>query len=362
MNLVAVPLVSMVLVPLALICVLLLPMSSAPAIAFAQLLQSGWRWLEYAAALPFSQWTLSPPLWVVVIAIISTALLLMPRGLPGRWASIPGLMVLLLWQPAGLKQGELKVTALDVGQGLSLLVKTRDHQLLFDGGAAYASGFDIGERIVLPELQALNINRLDKIIASHGDNDHRGGLPAVLAKIPTAEVLAGGRNVPLWQLNQRACTAGQQWRWDGVQFETLWPVAEAYTADWSENDLSCVLLISTAQHSLLLTGDIEFRTEQALLSRYPQLRADILQVPHHGSRSSSHKAFTEQLAPAIALISAGSNNRFRHPHPRVLGRYAELESELFRSDQHGALTLLITDGKIITTTARRQRPGWWRSK
>ena len=234
------------------------------------------------------------------------------------------LLLLLLWQPPGVEQGQLKLTALDVGQGLSVLLQTRDHQLLFDGGAAYASGFDLGERIVLPELHALNIRQLDKIIASHGDNDHRGGLPSVLAEIKTDEVLFGGRKVPRWQLNQRACTAGQQWQWNAVQFEVLWPTAEAFNTDWRENDLSCVVLITVGATRLLLTGDIEFRAEQALLARYPQLRADILQVPHHGSQSSSHSAFLIQLAPSIALISAGRNNRFNHPHPSVLGGYAAL--------------------------------------
>src|SRR5690606_11951036 len=234
------------------------------------------------------------------------------RGLPGK----P--LALLLWLPLLLpardlpRPGEAELTVIDVGQGLSVLVRTARHSLLYDMGPALPDGFDAGEHAVVPALHALGVHALDAAVVSHGDNDHAGGWPAVSRAIPVLAMLAPeGSPTP----GISHCVAGQSWEWDGVRFRVLHPTR---WFPYLRNESSCVIRIETAHGSVLLTGDMGEVIEQALLKRAaPDLRADMVLVAHHGSAGSSSPAFIQATGARLALVSSGAGNRFGHPKPMV---------------------------------------------
>jgi len=220
---------------------------------------------------------------------------------------------------------------LDVGQGLAIIVRTRDHALVYDAGARFPSGFDLGDASVVPALHALGITRLDRLIVSHGDNDHAGGAASVLAAFPKTPVESGEPErlaVPSTQ-----CLGGESWEWNGVTFRIVHPHEPLATR---ANDRCCVLEVRSGDNRLVLTGDITSAVEGAVATA---LSADgsalVLQVPHHGSRTSSGEEFIAALQPSLALVSTGYRNHFNHPHPAVVARYAAAESSLLNTSQSG---------------------------
>jgi competence protein ComEC len=191
----------------------------------------------------------------------------------------------------------------------------------------------------VPLLRALDVP-LDLLVLSHRDSDHVGGAPAVLAMQPQAALLSSiedGHELQALRTTTR-CVAGQRWRWDGVDFEVLHPQADDYTAGYKSNALSCTLRIATATASALLAGDIEQPQEARLLATGAPLKADVLLVPHHGSKTSSSAAFLDAVQPQIALVQAGYRNRYGHPAPPVLQRYAERHIRVVDSPHCGAAT------------------------
>ena len=268
------------------------------------------------------------------------------------------LACLPLWAAAFLvleerpAEGTFQVRALDVGQGSALLVDTRRHRLLYDAGARFPSGFDLGEAVVLPAIAASGPSRLHRLIISHGDLDHVGGAAAVLRGVPTASVLS---NVP--GLNGQPCLRGRRWSWDGVHFAILHP-RTALGPDG--NDRSCVLEITAGAQRALLTGDIS-RSVEAELVAHGLRPATLLLAPHHGSNSSSSRDFIEAVNPDLVFISAGWRNRYRHPHPAVVRRYGLLGAELWRTGADGAL-LWSSQRPGQVRAQRRERlggPAWW---
>jgi competence protein ComEC len=340
-NLIAIPLISLIIVPLALLGVLFSACHGVANVFWALsawLMQQFWIALEFVAALPWASVYLPEPTgWVLLLAAFGVVLLLLPRPIPGRAL---GLVLLLpLWLPKmpPIEQGQMRVAMLDVGQGLSVLVQTAGHRLLYDTGAGNQYGFSRGESTVVPALRALGIGHLDMLVLSHADNDHSGGFEAVQKAISSTQVrepVAGSFGAT------QACRAGQRWQWDAVDFKILWPDADLAEKD---NDRSCVLLISTGRQRLLLTGDITAAVENELLARYPDLAGvDILLVPHHGSKTSSSTEFLQVLRPQLGLVSSGFQNRFRHPNPDVAARYREHGIEMANSVDTGWAELLIT--------------------
>src|SRR3546814_249351 len=219
----------------------------------------------------------------------------------------------LLWPSRGLPgQGEAERGVLDVGQGLSVLVRTARHGLLYDMGPAQPDGFDAGERVGVPSLRALGVRRLDAAVVSHGDNDHAGGFEAVRRAYPMPVAYApDGVGIA----GMRTCLAGVQWQWDGVDFRFLHP-PEYFP--YLDNESSCVLRIETAHGAALLTGDIGQVVERDLLRRdATALRADVVLVAHHGSGDSSDPGFVAATGAEYALVSAGHGNRFGHPKPEI---------------------------------------------
>lgn len=371
-NLLAVPLMAVVVMPALGLGLLLWPLvGTFPLASIAGLLV-----LLLDSLAKVGDWTVSaafaqPTVWLLLGSQLGLLWLLAPRGWPLRSIGVLPLLALLLWRPLPPVAGDWEVTMFDVGQGLSMLVRTQNHALLYDAGARFRSGFDLGERIVVPELQALRLGPLDAVIASHADNDHYGGMPAVLAAQARRPAIWLGGNEPMpAALNAGAqrCRAGHSWNWDGVQFRFLAPLSDmepdpAAVTFERDNDHSCVLHISGRHGSALLTGDIESRRERALLRRLGAgggLRADLLQVPHHGSHSSSGADFIAAVQPRQAWASAGFGNRFRHPAGRVVDRYTERGIPLFSTRVQGALRLQTSATGLRRDSARQTRRRFWR--
>ncbi len=360
-NTLAIPLVSFVVTPLALAAALA---PWWPLLALAHGVMSGlMAFLFWCAAGP--QWVMpAPPLAAVLLAVAGVGLLLLPRGLTWRWVGVALILPAAAWPVARPAAGEAWVTVLDVGQGLAVLVRTREHSLLYDTGPLYSAESDAGQRVVVPYLRVLGVNRLDLLMVTHRDADHAGGAASVLAAVPVDRRLG---SVP--ELGGEACQAGQRWSWDGVDFAVLHPgnepAAEAGGAGRQPktNHQSCVLRITAGNHRLLLTSDIEAADEAAILARAaldPEatLAADILLVPHHGSRTSSTPAFLEAVGAEDAIVPVGYRNRFGHPKAEVLARYAERGIRLWRTDGQGAILVRLGDPPGLEAWRESHRRYW----
>jgi competence protein ComEC len=360
-NLVAVPWISFVVVPLVVAGSLLLPLLpglATPVLVLAwHVLAPLWAFLSALAALPLAQsWFPAAAPWALGMAVVGVAWCLLPRGVPARWAG--ALLVLPMLVPAtiALRPGQFEVLLLDVGQGLSVLVRTAHHAVLYDAGARYPSGFDLGEAVVVPTLHALGIGRLDRLIVSHGDNDHAGGAPAVeRALLPRYSETGEPERVP--SIAHR-CQAGEAWTWDAVGFRIVSPPAERPVAD---NDRSCVLVVSATTGTAILPGDVSTRIEERLPAALaPVTHPLLLIVAHHGSATSSSASFLDALGPDLALVSAGYRNRFGHPRPGIVQRYVERGITLFGTAPEGALAVRFDGGVPTAARERRLRDAWWR--
>jgi competence protein ComEC len=303
-------------------------------------------------------WLPQPDAWALAAAALGVFWLLAPRGWPLRWAAPLTWLPLLLPAPPGPPPGSFRLTALDVGQGTSVLIETAHHALLFDTGPGPESTH-AGERVVVPFLQAHGVTALDTLIISHADSDHAGGAPAVLDAIEVRQMVAAlAPDHALWAGAKQhgaatlPCAAGQRWQWDGVEFAMLWP--DAGPLQGKPNAHCCVLRVATlpgaASQSVthdrtaqppiaaLLSADIEAPAERVLLTRdRGALRAQVLVVPHHGSKTSSTEPFLDSVEPSIALFQVGYRNRFHHPNVGVFERYKARHIELARSDSDGAV-------------------------
>lgn len=362
-NVLAVPLVSLVIVPLALFAALALLVGSAvvdwvlPVAAW--LVHALWWPLERLASWPGAHWYLPEvQAWVLVLAMVGAMWMHGPRGLPIRWLGALCFLPLLLPDTERPRRGEFEAWVLDVGQGLSVLVRTHHHALLFDAGARFRSGFDLGEAAVLRSMRGLGVNRLDAFMVSHADNDHAGGASAVVEAFPAAHRWSGEparMSVPM-----AACHEGQRWEWDGVRFAVLWPTT-GREGD-SSNDRSCVLLVEHEAGRLLLTGDISARVEPRLALEQDDGRPLVLQVAHHGSRTSSAEAFVAATKPVMGLVSAGWRNRFGHPHPRVVERFQAHGVPLLNTADSGAIRVSFpVDGAPRRSAEwRRVSARYWR--
>lgn len=361
-NLVAVPVVSFVIVPCALFGMLLLllcPPLAAPVLWLAaRIVHAQWWLFERMATWPGAHWYLpAVQLHALLLAVVGALWMFMPRGVPLRWLGAVLFLPLLLPPRSTPADGAFRLWVLDVGQGLAVLVRTHDHLLVYDTGARYPSGFDLGEAVVLPSIHALGVPRVDTLMISHGDNDHAGGAQTVAEAFPRARRLAGEparMRVPMQQ-----CAAGQAWQWDGVRFRVLSPAPGGGDRD---NDSSCVLLVEGRGGRVLLPGDISSKAEPAVAAAVGTGPPPVLVVPHHGSKTSSGAAFIAALRPSLALVSAGWRNRFGHPRAEVLARYAEAGVPLFNTAVEGAVEVEFpADGTPRRQPGwRRQQPRYWR--
>ena len=365
-NVIAVPWVSLLVVPTALVGVVLLAVSTAAGGLLlnlsAWLMDAFWPCLTWLGGLDFALLNHHQPLvWTLFPAIAGLFLLFAPRGSPGKWLGLVMLLPMLEARPPGPAFGEVWVTLLDVGQGLSTVVQTQGHTLVYDAGPSYSPGFDTGRTVVVPYLRSQGVGRIDKLFVSHGDNDHSGGVPSLLKGYPVVDVEAG---IPELLTMRRAwqCHRGEHWRWDGVDFSVLHPDARSYHKG---NSASCVIRIETGGgRRVLLTGDIEADSERVLLQEVlERLPIDVLVVPHHGSLTSSSPAFVEALSPDYALFSTGYRNRFRFPRKPVVDRYRKAGSMLLDTAAQGAITVKLRSGglPVEAESFRCSHRHYWRA-
>lgn len=362
-NLVAVPWICFFVLPLTVVASLLVLMVPALGTPLLQLagwaMQSLWWLLEKMAEWPGALWFFpEPSTWALALAMLGALWLLMPRGVPGRSLGLFLLLPLLWPARTPLADGEFMAWMLDVGQGQAFVVHTRDHALVYDAGAKFASGFDLGEATVVPALHALGIERVDRLIVSHGDNDHAGGAAAVAAAWPGIAVESGEPDrmpIPAAQ-----CLAGESWNWNGVEFRIAHPRKPLSSVD---NDRCCVLAVRSGGSELVLTGDITRAVEPDVAAALDPVAPHlILQVPHHGSKTSSSADFIAALHPALGLISAGYRNRFHHPNPDVVSRYLADGIELIDTAGSGFVALRFAPDTAprIVERGRIGRHPYWR--
>lgn len=353
-NWLAVPVIGVVVVPLALAAVAVLFVWPAAAHGVLVLvdwcLQALWQALQTLADLPLASAALATPAWPALLcAGVGTLLMLAPKGFPARYLAIGLFLPLLIAEVDRPPPGEARLALLDVGQGLAAVVETAEHRLLFDTGARYSEDSDMGDSVILPYLRSRGIRRLDGLIVSHDDIDHSGGADSVLAEVAADRVIS---SAPAWaqRPDGEFCRSGQTWTWDGVEFRMLAPSDPRLPGD---NDNSCVLQVRAASASLLLTADIEQAGERRLVEQYGnELASTWLVAPHHGSKTSSTPAFLEQVSPAWVLIPAGHLNRFGFPHPQVLERYRRIGANWVNTADQGAI---VVDTVAIPTTILGER-------
>jgi len=335
-----VPVISVLVVPVALIAVLL--MFTVPVIAHwlfmvvDGVLQGLWWLLSVLAELPLASINHAQPSpWALLFAVPGILLMLAPAGMPARWLSVVMFLPLIFTAPKLPALGAIKMTVLDVGQGLSVVVQTTHHNLVYDTGAKFSAESDMGQSAILPFLRQQGTEHLDTLIVSHGDNDHIGGANSLLRGMPTQQVLTSAVE-QLSAYAAKACGAGQTWIWDEVSFTVLSP-QQSFVSD---NDNSCVLRVQSKQGSVLLVSDIELAAESWLVETYGHaLKSDILLAPHHGSKTSSSLSFLKAVDPKYILISAGYKNQFGHPYSLSLQRYQQIGARWWNTADKGALML-----------------------
>jgi competence protein ComEC len=358
-NAVAIPWVTLVLTPLAMLGVLLPPLWALAGGAIAVWMAL----LQWLAAWPWATLTLATAPWWLAAAGVLGGVLLVAR-LPWylRGLGLPLLLPVLLWQAPLPPAGAFELLAADVGQGNAVLVRTANHALLYDAGPRYSLESDAGHRVLLPLLQTLH-TRLDTLMLSHRDSDHAGGAAAVLTMQPQATFLSSiAADDALQSLHPaQRCAAGQHWDWDGVQFEVLHPQTGDYERAQAPNALSCVLRIQSAgpqPETALLVGDIEQAQEAQLLASRAPVQADLLLVPHHGSKTSSGADFLDAVQPKLAWVQSGYRNRYGHPAEAVMQRYQKRGIVVHDSPHCGAMTWR-SDAPEQTVCARSREMHYW---
>jgi competence protein ComEC len=350
-NAVAIPLVSLVVTPLSLLgSVLPMPLA-VPVLGLAHLIvQLLAACLQWFSGWSFAVWRApTPPFGLFWWALFGTGWMLAPRGWPVRWLGLATWIPLLAAAPSHPREGAMRVTAFDVGQGMALLIETSGHRLLYDTGPLYSDVSNGANRVILPYLSARGIAALDGMIVTHSDSDHSGGALTLLAGLPVGWVLSSlppEHAIARAARVHRRCAAGQGWTWDGVRFEMLHPLESSYAdATLKPNARGCTLKLTAGASSLLLAADIEAPQEAALLQRMRSgLGADVLLAPHHGSGTSSTPAFLLAVHPQLALFQVGYRNRYHHPKPEVYERYGALGIRRLRTDESGAVVMDFDDG------------------
>jgi len=360
-NLIAIPVIGFLIVPLILVAIIFL----FPLPVLSQLLYNlidkindvHWSYLEFLSQqnnviIPVA----APNLLSLALAVIGVFILLMPRGMPARWLGVIWLLPLLFPLTPTLNQGEFNFNFLDVGQGLAAVIQTRDHTLVYDTGAQFSERFNMGDAVLKPYLRYKGIKQISMLLISHGDNDHIGGANAIIENFKIGRILT---SVPskLPMEKSEICHAGQKWAWDGVNFQIFHPQPDDL---FIENNSSCVLKVTSAHGSVLLTGDIERQAEESLLINASDLiKADILLVPHHGSKTSSTNEFISAVAPKYAFIAAGYRNRFGFPKQDIMSRYETHGVEMLVSYKAGEISAKFREGGLQIDEFRTKNRRFW---
>ena len=352
-NLVAIPWISFLVIPWLLLFVAAMPLStviSATSLSVAEFFLSIlWQGIEWMAD---KDWMFhaSHGLLPFLIAMLGILVIFSPRGLVPRWLGWMCFLPLFSLT-AALEKGEMRLTFIDVGQGLSVLLQTRYSALLYDAGPKFGDRFDSGEQIITPLLRKFGVDRLHTLVISHGDNDHAGGMQSILRNLSVARVVSSISG------SQQDCESDIRWSMDGIRFEIF------ALQGGSGNNSSCLLLAYTSGYGVLITGDIEKIAEDRLREReLPEIH--VITVPHHGSRTSSSPGFINHLLPQLAIVSAGFRNRFHHPNAAVLRRYQKRHVKVLNTAEEGAITVWLGENGIVRIERSRSvaRRFWHRSQ
>jgi competence protein ComEC len=360
-NLVAVPLYTLVVVPWILVATALAfawPAAGDAALAgVAWLIETTWPVIALPASWELATWHVaSLPVWLHLAMALGALACLLPLGWSARVGGAAIVLAACLARPPPPAAGHARLTVLDVGQGLAIVVETHAHGLVYDAGPAFRSGRDTGQLAVLPFLRARGLRRLDRLVVSHDDLDHVGGARSVAEGVPVARIQSGQS---LAHLASTPCRAGERWTWDGVRFSFLHPGAAPIERD---NDASCVLLVETSGARALVTGDIEAPAEAQLIAGGALPRVDLLVSPHHGSRTSSTARFVLATRPGWVVHSIGHRNRWGFPKPAVVERWHAVGAEQLDTARSGAVSFDLGPlGLSKPQEWRAVEPRWWRS-
>lgn len=378
-NLIAVPWITLLVTPLALLGMIFSPLWNIAAWVLEPLLAILHIFAQWPhAALHFAQ----APQIISALSLLGLMWLMLPVGLRLRALAVPLWLPALLWQPARPAAGEFAVDVFDVGQGSAAMVRTASHTLLFDAGPRWSDRSDAGESIIVPNARALGIERLDALVLSHGDADHAGGASSVLQALPTRTIFAGaGVDKMLNYLVPHAktifdfCERGQSWIWDDVHFEFIHPKSR-HDNFKNNNAGSCVLRVQSKNNKVaIFTGDIGAREEWEIVGHYlndkntPEnstnilkndwLKSDLLLAPHHGSASGSSALWVQSTRPALVVFQTGFANRWSHPAPVVRARYRAAGATLSNTAFCGALHWHSAHPCAPARCQREQTPHYW---
>lgn len=371
-NAFAIPVVSLVITPLALAGGALAPVSPEYAgwVLYPAVHLTAWLlWaLEKMAQWPGAVlWMPAPQPLALMAGLAGCVLLLAPPGMPLRAAGVLALLPMLCAPLDRPIPGELRLAALDVGQGMAVVVQVGARVLVFDTGPSMGPHADAASRVIVPWLRTQGLDHIDALIVSHLDDDHSGGAATLIRDMKpdwVASSLPSHHSILSSAKRRLPCRRGDAWQWEGVRFKFLHPADPPEPARGSPtNAISCVLQVHAPGVTVLLAGDIEAAQEQRLLSLFGSeaLRADVLLVPHHGSRTSSTEAFIDAVAPQTAVFQVAYRSRFGHPHPQVLRRYLDRDITVLRSDHHGAILMRAPpDGSVSWTRSRLSPQRYWR--
>jgi len=364
-NFVVVPVFSFIIVPIIFIAgcfIFIAPSLSGMLFAIVIfVLDKVWVFLEYLAKLSFSTVQINNITFLIFIfSIIGILLLFLPKKFPSKLLAPIFFLPLFFSKFDRPDFGSAKITLLDVGQGLSVVIQTQYHVLVYDTGPRYSKSFNTGKTVVLPYLQSIGISNIDKIVISHGDNDHIGGIKSIVDTITVRTILTSVPDkvkLKIKPKNQiitiKTCDNKMRWSWDGVDFSLIHP--EPSTA-LRKNNASCVLRVSTKtigqrknkyQNAILLTGDIEAKAELKIINNETlDISANILIAPHHGSITSSTKSFIKKINPDFVLYPVGYRNRYHFPSNIVSERYKKLGIKSYSTSEYGAITFNLNSFKI----------------
>jgi competence protein ComEC len=362
-NIIAVPFMSITSIPLSLLAVIFLPLSESISTLLLQLslkcLDVIWLWLEYLSVFDWASYSISTEqIFALALFILITAVCIF-LSINRKYFIVLILALSTLStahyftkQEQGANDRNWQVKVMDVGQGLSVFIERNGHYILYDTAASYPSGFNLADAVLLPYLKHKGIVRLDKVIISHSDNDHAGGLKPLKQSIIIDELISNDINL----LPDVGCKRGQTFNWQGLTFKVLWPVE--IMEKKQKNDDSCVINISDGKFSVLLTGDISKKVEKQL-HKNDSLTANILIAPHHGSKTSSSNKFLQAVQPQFAVFSTGYLNRWRMPAQQIVEKYQVNNIKIFNTASNGMINFKVTDKGIAITTYRKDLWPFW---
>ena len=360
-NLIAIPWVSLVVVPLTLLGVLMLPFATLSGFLLNLAGTSVDYMMQGLSLLSSSETMISIPAipnYLLLIAFAGFLWLWLPAKFPARWLGLILILPLITYRPEPVAHGAFDYHLLDVGQGLASVVQTKNHVLIYDTGPRASSSFDTGKLVVLPFLRAKNIKHVDTMLVSHEDMDHRGGSVVINENITIDTIMSSDTSI---LPNVKHCDVGLKWVWDDVTFEILHP---EQSWEGNDNDRSCVLRVSNQNHSLLLTGDIQKLAEKQLLDSRATLKSEVMLVPHHGSNTSSTTDFIKAVEPELALAATGYRNRFHFPSSKVVKRYEKQSIQMMTTVDHGAISISFPDNShpYQVESYRESHHAYWNRK